>query len=76
MGFNVAFEGLRMNDVHIPKSVYEYILKKFRLIKGKTETPETILMERAGNGLYPAAGDVDVTETMQNKCKTKLMQHS
>jgi hypothetical protein len=65
-----------MNDVHIPKLVYEYVLKKFRLIKGKMETPESILMEQAGNGLYPAAGDVDVTETMQNKCKAKFMQHS
>jgi len=35
-----------------------------------------MLMEKDGNGLYPAAGDVDVTKAMQNKCKTKLMQHS
>jgi hypothetical protein len=76
MGFNLVFKGLRMNDIHIPKLVYEYILKKFRLAKGKMETPETILMEQAGNGLYPAAGDVDVMETMQNKCKTKLVHHS
>ena len=25
---------------------------------------------------FAAAGDVDVTKAMQNKCKTKLVQHS
>ena len=35
-----------------------------------------MLKEQARNDLYPAAGDVDVMKAMQNKCKTKLMQHS
>jgi hypothetical protein len=39
-------------------------------------TPETILMEQAGNGLYPTAVYVNVKETMQNKCKTKPVQYN
>jgi len=46
-----VFKVLRMNDIHISKLVYEYILKKFGLTKGKMETLETILVEQAGNGI-------------------------